>query len=253
VRHLGQLRVDRSRVALIAGLGIDNFGSGLFLPLSIVYATRVLDLDVGTAGVAIGVASALGLAVPPVAGRMTVGLGPRRTVVLAQLVQGAGALAYLLAHGVSGAFAAAGLMAIGAQLFYCSVFVLIADMSTNEAKERPFALVAMIRSGAFALGTFTAALALAHSSDSALRWLVGADAGTFGVAALLLGLFVRTSLVAHNSAIRAGPMTVFRDRCYLELMAAVCLLDLTVDFALVGTPVFILHVINGPVWFPESC
>jgi len=54
----------------------------------------------------------------------------------------------LLAGNGAGVFVAAGLMAIGAQLFYCSVFVLIADVSTDEAKERPFAVVGMVRAAA---------------------------------------------------------------------------------------------------------
>ena len=133
-------------------LAIDNVGSGLFLPLSLLYATRVVGLDVGVAGSVVAAATALSFAVPPVAGRVTHRLGPRFVVVCAQVVQCAGALAYLFADGARGVLVAAALMAAGVQLFYCSVFVLIADVSRDEAKERPFALVGMVRSAAFGLG-----------------------------------------------------------------------------------------------------
>ena len=244
--------VKRSRFALLAGLGIDNFGSGLFLPLALVYATKVVGLPVGTAGPAVALGTVLGFAVPPLAGRLTHRFGPRFTVVTAQFVQGMGAVAYLVAGDVNGVLVAAGLMAVGVQLFYCSVFVLIADVSTDTAKERPFALVGMVRAGAFGLGTLTAAVALAQGSDEVLRGLVAVDAATFVVAGLLLARFVVTDPVEHEAAPAVGPLTVLRDRTYLTLMSGVCLLGLSIDFALVGTPVFLLDVLHGPAWLPGA-
>ncbi len=244
--------MDRSRFALLIGLAIDNFGSGLFLPLALLYATRVVGLGVDSAGAVVAVATMLGFAVPPLAGRLTHRFGPRFVVVSAQLLQGAGALGYLLAGGAVGVFVGAGLLALGTQLFYCAVFVLIADVSTNEAKERPFALVAMVRSAAFGLGALSAAIVLTWESDTALRWLVGLDAVTFVVAAFLLAVFVVTEPVDRCSAPAVGTLTVLRDRRYLALIASTCLVGLAVDFALVGTPVFILQVLEGPAWLPGA-
>jgi hypothetical protein len=244
-------RLDRSRLALIAGLAIDNYGSGLFLPLALLYATRVVDLPIDTAGTVVAAATLLGFAVPPLAGRLTHRLGPRTVVVTSQLLQAAGALAYLLAGDAVGVFVAAALLAAGTQLFYCSVFVLVADVSTNTAKERPFALVQMVRAGAFGLGTLTGALLLAWGSDTALRWLVGLDAATFVVAAVLLAAYVTTEPVDHETVRAVGPLTVLRDRPYLALMAAVCLIDLA-DFALVGMPIFVIEVVDGPAWLPGA-
>jgi MFS family permease len=244
-------RLDRSRVALIAGLAIDNYGSGLFLPLALLYATRVVDLPVDTAGTVVAAAALLGFAVPPVAGRLTHRLGPRAVVVMSQLLQAAGAFLYLLAGDAVGVFVAAALLATGTQLFYCSVFVLVADVSTNTAKERPFALVQMVRAGSFGLGTLTGALLLAWGSDAALRWLVGLDAATFVVAAVLLAALVTIEPVDHASVSAIGPLTVFRDRPYLALMAAVCLIDLA-DFALVGMPIFVIEIVDGPAWLPGA-
>jgi MFS family permease len=244
--------VTRSRVALLAGLAVDNVGSGLFLPLAVLYATREVGVSVDAAGAVIAAASVLGFAVPPIAGRLTHRLGPRAVVVAAQLVQGAGATAYLLAEGVVGLFVAAGLMAVGIQLFYCSVFVLIADMSTAEAKERPFALVAMVRAGAFGLGNLAGALALAWDSERALRILVGVDAATFAVAAAVLALFVFAPPAQHADVRTVGVRSVLRDRRYLSLIVATCLVGLSVDFALVGTPVYLLDVVDGPAWLPGA-
>jgi MFS family permease len=247
----GLPHVDRSRIALITALAIDNYGSGLFLPLALLYAVRVVGLGVDTAGIVVATATLLGFAIPPLAGRLTHRFGPRLVVVAAQLLQAAGALAYLVASGAVGVFVAAGLMAMGTQLFYCSVFVLVADVSTNHAKERPFALVAMVRAGSFGLGTLTGALALTWDSDTALKILAAADATTFVVAAFLLAGFVATDPVDHQATRAVGPLTVLRDRRYLALMASVCLIDLA-DFALVGVPIFIIEFADGPTWLPGA-
>ena len=81
----GSARADRSRRALLVALGVDNLGSGLFLPLALVYATRVVGLDVTVAGPAVAVAGLVGFGVPPVAGRLSHRFGPRRVVVASQL------------------------------------------------------------------------------------------------------------------------------------------------------------------------
>ena len=247
----GLPHLDRSRFALIAALAIDNYGSGLFLPLALLYATRVVDLGIDTAGTVVAVATALGFVVPPLAGRMTHRLGPRLVVVTSQLLQAAGALTYLVAGNATGVFAAAALTAMGTQLFYCSIFVLVADVSTSTAKERPFALVAMVRAGAFGLGTLTGALALTWDSDAALQILAGANAATFVVAGLLLAALVETRPVDHDTPRGVGPLTVLRDRTYVALMASVCLIDLA-DFALVGVPIFLIEVVDGPTWLPGA-
>ena len=38
----------RNRVALLTALGVDNVGSGLFLPVALLYVTRVVGLPLAT-------------------------------------------------------------------------------------------------------------------------------------------------------------------------------------------------------------
>jgi MFS family permease len=244
--------VSRSRLALVGALAIDNVGSGLFLPLALVFATRAVGLPVDTAGTVVAAATLLGLAVPMAAGRLVHRIGPRPVVVLAQVVQGAGALGYLLAGGAVGVFVAAALMAAGVQLFYCSVFVLVADASTAVAKERPFALVGMVRAGAFGVGNLVAALALGAAGDAALRPLVAVDVATFVVAAVVLAAFVRTPPVDRAATSWVGPVAVLRDRRYRTLMTSTMLVALVLDFWIVGVPVFLLDVRHGPSWLPGA-
>ena len=251
MRRRREADADRSRVVLLVALAVDNLGTGLFLPLGLVFATRVVGLRVDTAGTVVAAAGLLGFAVPPVAGRLSHRVGPRRVVVLSQLVQAAGALGYLFAGGPAAVFVAAALLALGTQLFYCSVFVMVADVSTDTAKERPFARVGMVRSAAFGLGNLVAAVALTAFGTHSLPWLVAADAVTYVVAAVLLLRYVETPPVDHGTQ-AAGTLAVARDRRYLALMSSTALVGLTIDVALLGGPVYVLDVLHGPVWLPGA-
>ena len=244
---------QRSRRALLVALGVDNLGSGLFLPLALVYATRAVGLSLGVAGTVVAVGTAAGLLAPPVAGRLVDRLGPRTVVLASQLLQAAGALAYLVAHGVGMVLAAALLLAAGQQTFYSALFALVADVSPPGPKDRPFALVNMVRSGAFGTGALLAGGLLTGVDVLGLRIAVAVNAATFVVCALLLALFVRDE---HHevpaSAPGVGARGVLRDRPYLALIAVTGLVALLTDFFLVGMPVFALDVLHTPPWLPGA-
>lgn len=72
----------RSWYALLVAVGVDNFGSGLFLPLALVYATRAVGLPLAVAGTVVSVGTMAGLLVPPMAGRLVDRAGPRAVVIL---------------------------------------------------------------------------------------------------------------------------------------------------------------------------
>ncbi|WP_325050320.1 hypothetical protein [Amycolatopsis panacis] len=57
-----------------------------------VYLTQVVGLSLTTASAAVTVGTLSGLLVPPLAGRLVERVGARATVIVAQLLQAAGAL-----------------------------------------------------------------------------------------------------------------------------------------------------------------
>jgi len=121
--------MTRDRAALLIALGVDNIGSGLFLPLTLVYVTEVVGLPLGVAGVAVAIGTVAGLLVPPLAGRGVDRFGARQVVIAAQVAQALGAGTYLSAAGPVTVIVAAVLLGAGQQLFYSSVFALIADVA----------------------------------------------------------------------------------------------------------------------------
>lgn len=239
--------MDRHRLVLLAALGIDNVGSGLFPPLTLVYATRVVGVPLGPAGALVTVSTAFGLLAPPLAGRLVDRFGPRVVVSAAQLVQAAGAAGYLVATGPATVVAAAVLLALGQQAFYSSLFALIGDTAGPGPKDRAFALVGMVRGAAFGLGGLIAAAILTGVGPAGLRLAVAADGVSFVLAATLLTV-LRLSHQRHDRT--PATVGVLRNRPYLVLIGCAAMLALALDFLLVGMPIYVLEVLHGPTWLP---
>jgi Na+/melibiose symporter-like transporter len=238
---------------LLIALAVDNFGSGLFLPLSLLYVTRVVRLPLATAGTVVAMGTLAGLAVPPVAGRLVDRAGPRLVVICAQLLQAAGAVTYLAARGVALVAVAAVLLAVGQQAFYSSLFALISDVAGDGPKDRPFAVAGMVRSACFGLGGLAAGGLLTVAGPAAYRIAVLADAASFAACALLLALLVRIARAAHHGVPAAGDTTrLLSDRPFLALIAVTGLIALPSDLFLSGMSFYDLARLHAPPWLPGA-
>jgi MFS family permease len=248
----------RSRIALLAALGVDNFGSGLFLPVVLLYVTRVAGLPLAVAGTVVALGTLAGLAVPPVAGRLVDGGGPRRVVIGAELLQALGAATYLAARGTPAVAAAAVLLAAGQQSFYSALFALIADVAGDGPKDRPYAVAGMVRAACFGLGGLAAAGLLSLAGQEAYRLAVIVDAVSFGLCALLLAVLGRDPGAPHRAARAAaaagtaGPARLRSDRPFLVLIVATGLLALCTDFFLSGMSFYLLTELHAPPWLPGT-
>jgi MFS family permease len=267
---------------MLVALGVDNFGSGLFLPLALVYVTRAVGLPLGTAGALVSLGTLLGLIAPAIAGRLVDRLGPKPVIIAAQLLQALGAFAYLLAHSAPVVLLAAAFLAAGQQTFYSSLYALISDVAGSGPRERPFAIAGMVRSACFGFGGLVVAGVLTAAGPVALRIAVAADAASFIACSLLLALFVRLpprvpsclpgrslrrrpGRLLHrpegalpgrqadrHAAREAARRQVLTDVPFLALIATTGLAVIAVDFFLAGTPVYILELLHARPWLPGT-
>jgi MFS family permease len=204
-----------------------------------------------------------------VAGRWVDRVGPKAVVVASQGVQAAGVVTYLLARGVAGVAVAAVLVAVGLQLFYSSLFALIADVAPPGPRDHAFAVVDMVRAGAFGAGALAAGGLLTALDGPGLRVALAVDAATSVLAALVLVLFVHPDRRAGRgqpdggrdeagrapagTAAAARPAGVLRDRPFLVLVLATALIGLAGDVFLIGLPVLALEQLRTPAWVPGVC
>lgn len=247
---------------LLVALAVDNLGSGLFLPLTLVFVSRVVGLGVGTAGTVVSLGTLAGLAAPAVAGSLNDRVGPDRVVVVSQLLQGAALLVLLTAHSAVLTGVAAALTAAGTQTFYSSLFAFVAahadsggqeEAPTPAPKDHVFAVLGMVRAAAFGAGSLLGGIVLATVGTSGLRTVVAADAATFGVAALLLTVGTRLPPPTGVATGSRPTRQLRHDRPFLVLVAATACIGLAADFFLVGLPVFAVERLHVAGWVPGAC
>ena len=138
-KELGLPQLKGAEGFLIAVL-IDALGSGLFMPFSLLYFNRSIGLPLVSVGFALSIATIFTLPIAPLTGWLVDRFGAGRVVIVAQVLQGCGFIGYLLVNSIPTLICYALLVSIGQRLFWSSFFTLIADIATEEDRDRWYAL-----------------------------------------------------------------------------------------------------------------
>ncbi len=232
-------------------LAVDAVGTGLYLPLSMVYFLSVTDLSEAGVGLLLTAAVACSLLLPILVGRIVDRIGPRPVVITGLLLQAAGFSLYLGVAGPVSLFLAALVEAVGLRVYWSSVFALIADQADGEARDQWFARAGMIRAAGTGAGTVLAGVLLALASQQAYRGMVLADAISFVVAALAVGLFVRGArrpAGTPDGQSWDGVRQLLRNRPYLGLIGVNVLFNICTVFLAVAMPVYVSRGLHAPGW-----
>ncbi|MEV5886035.1 MFS transporter [Streptomyces sp. NPDC052020] len=250
----GTGRRGRSSRPLLAAVAIDSLGTGLYLPLSLLYFLRVTDLDLSTIGLLVSVATALTLPVPLAVGRLVDRLGPRPVVAGGQALQGTGFLLYPTVSGAASLVAAVLVTTVGLRIYWSSVFTLIADHADAEgvdAKDHWFARTGMMRETGAGGGALLAGLLLTADSTRVYDGLVLGSALAFLAAALLVVFAVPSAPHAPPPAgAHVGLRALLRDRPYLALIGTCTIFALCSTFLTLSLPVYVVQGLSGPSWAP---
>src|SRR2546425_666265 len=142
-----------SRTILLTGLAIDASGTGMFLPISLLYLVRVVGLPVATAGLVTAAATFGSLAVPALAGAIVDRVGARAVLIVAFAAQAVGMTAQVFVGDTVTAFATVLCTTLGQRAFWASVYPLLAEIAGDGAKEPTFALAGSLQAAGFAVGS----------------------------------------------------------------------------------------------------
>ncbi|MEO3849740.1 MFS transporter [Streptomyces sp. B8F3] len=251
VRGRGKAR-DGAAWAIPAALGVDAVGSGLYLPLSMVYFLAVTDLSEARVGLLMTAATASALLLPLLVGRVVDRVGPRPVVIAGQLLQAGGFLLYLAVDGPASLFAAALVEAAGLRVYWSSVFALIAEQADDRARDQWFARTAMIRAAGTGAGTVLAGVLLGLASQNAYRGMILANALSFVLAAGAVTFFVRSRPRPAAGDVPGKPADgvrhLLRNRAYLLLIAVNVLFNICTVLLAVATPVYVVRGLDAPGW-----
>lgn len=237
--------------ALPAALAIDAIGTGLYLPLSMVYFLAVTDLSEADVGLLLTAATACSLLLPLLVGRIVDRIGPRPVVIAGQLLQATGFFLYLWVAGPQSLFLAALVEAVGLRVYWSSIFALIAEQADGEARDQWFARAGMIRAAGTGAGTVLAGGLLALGSQHAYRGMVLADAVSFVIAAVTVALFVRGAprpTGGPDGESSDAVRKLLRNRPYLALIGVNTLFNICTVFLAVAIPVHVIRGLQAPGW-----
>ncbi|MEV7387468.1 MFS transporter [Streptomyces sp. NPDC091215] len=169
---------------------VDSVVTGLFVPLSLLYLSASSGASLVRVGTLLSLAGLVSLPLPLWVGGLVDRIGPRPVVLVAQLLQAAGFLGYLMVRDSGGILLAATVASLGQRAFWSSAFTLVSNLSDRDpgghSRERWFGIIGSLRAAGYGVGAITAGIALSVKSGPVYRGTIGACACLLLVAALLL-------------------------------------------------------------------
>ncbi|MFD7700883.1 MFS transporter [Streptomyces caelestis] len=223
---------------VLGGDALSALGSGLTLPFLLVYLHTVRGIATGYAGLAVATLAAAGLVGNPLGGWLADRRTPRLTLILGLFTAAAGAVALANVHSLWQAFAATGLVGLGAAVIWPAQDALLATLTPLTHRSTVFAARHATMNIGLGAG---AALAggLAHlTSPSSFQLLYLLDAATFlaFIPVLLFTPALRRSASANRTPLqppsgstngpeqKEGFRQVLADRPFRRLWLAMLLL-----------------------------
>ncbi|MCH8612178.1 MFS transporter [Arsenicicoccus dermatophilus] len=248
LRHFGFPPVGDHRRFVVA-LTVDAIGSGVFMPLSMLYFLRTTDLRLEQVGAAVSIAAAVALPVVLLVGQLVDRLGPRSMLLAANAIQATAYAGFLLVHDVAGMQTVTILAALGQACFWGSFGPMLAAITREGERELWYGFVGALRNLGFAVGGLVAGLVIAVGTTTAYHGVVVANAVSFALALVLLAdVPVQAPARTAGQHPLAGLGMVLRDAPYAVLLVAnlgYALCGLALNYAM---PVYAADRLQLPGW-----
>jgi MFS family permease len=242
--HLGSAR------PFAFALAIDAFGSGLFLPFSLLYFHQVGGLSLTQAGLGLSIAMLMAVPAPLLAGVLLDRSSPKRIMLLANTARVAGFLGFLFVHDLWALIAVALLVAVSDRLFWVAHPALVAELAGSGGRDRWFGLTTALRCAGLGTGGLLAGLVISDLGTLGYQSLAIANAISYAVAALLISRLQIPGHVPLAASVsrQGGLKAVLADRPFCGLVAINLLFGIARTVILVGLPVFTVQVLDAPAW-----
>ena len=246
---------SRGGAVLIGALIVDSIGNGLFLPLGLIFFTKVTDVPLTLIGVLLSVANLAQLPIPLFAGALADRIGAAPLVVLAQVVQAVGYFLAGVATGPATILVSAMLTALGVRFFWSSIFTLISDYVDGRprvaSKDYWYGWANMSRTAGLGIGGVLTGIAIANpnAGGQTYRTIAFAAAACFAVAAAVIGLVVRAPRAKQEDvATLQGFRELLRDRPYLSLIGVNAIYAMSTMMLALTLPAVVLIHLQAPTW-----
>ncbi len=252
--RLGFPKVGNNR-GFVAATAIDTLGTGIWVPVSIIYFLRTTQLSLSEVGLAVSIGSVVALPMVLIAGQSVDRYGPKKVMQISNLLQLVGFLAYPLAGSLATVAIVVCMTMLGRAAFWGSYGPIVASFSAPGERERWFGFLGAIRNIGFGVGGLIGSFVAAVDNQTVYQATILFNAATFLVSYLIL-LRVRIDHVpaaAPCSAtdVDSGPSgwtAVLKDRGYRLLIVCGFCYGMSCMVLLIILPVYIVNVLALPGW-----
>ena len=235
---------------ILLGVALSSLGSGLTMPLLIVYLGKVRELGPGPAGLIVASMAVVSLVIFPIVGAASDRWGPRPVLMVGLLVEATGVALIGVADSLPKAVLITAVVALGSSMVWPAQSALLGRVTEPEQRERVFGIQFLLLNLGLGVGGLASALVVSLTDVRTFQWLYLADSSSylvyFAVMLTLGGVGVGRVLEAgHAPAGRGGYRALLSDRRLMRLqLLAVVLLACGYGALEVGTPIFIT-IIKG--------
>ena len=252
LQRLGFPHVGEHR-RFVTAIGIDAVGSGVWMPVSMIFFLATTELSLVQVGLALSLASLLSLPVAILVGQQVDRLGSKTVLQAGNALQAASFLLYPFVDQVWSVALVVSASVIGRTAFWGSYSPMVTLISPPGEREKWFGFLGALRNAGFAIGGVVAGAALTIDATT-LYYAVA----LLNAASYLLSFWLLAGVTVDETAARArhsdpaevvgGWGTVLRDRGYRWLVASNFGYAMTSAALNVAIPVYVVEMLGLPGW-----
>src|SRR4051794_11065989 len=246
----------------VSALAIDAIGSGIWMPLSMLYFLHQTSLSLVQLGLAMTIANTVVIPVVPVLGSLVDRVGPKRVMQVGNAGAAAAFALYPFAHSLWAVTLLVFCATATRSAFWGALGPMVTTITRTGEREIWFGFLQAMRNAGYGIGGVLAAVALTVGSGTAFQTVVLANAASYVVAfGLMLGVAgggpsrarsADADADADVDAARAAWWRPFVDRGYRTLMLVIFCYALAETTLNVTMPVYFIDTLGLPGWVPGT-
>ncbi|MGC4109883.1 MAG: MFS transporter [Nocardioides sp.] len=255
LQRLGFPEVGTHR-RFVCTLSLDALGTGIWMPLSVLYFLKLTSLSLVDVGLAMAVASTAVLPAVPWLGALVDRRGPTWVLQLGNAGAAVTFALYPLGHSLPAVTTLVFASSLSNAAFRSALTPYVAQMTRPGEREVWFGFLQAMRNAGYGVGGALAAFAATIGSDAAYQTVVLANAASYVVAFGLMAGGRPTDTPAPARRFARGPVVApwlaFRDRAYRTLTMVDLCFALTQKTFTIAMPIYFVEKLVLPGWVPGT-
>jgi MFS family permease len=239
----------------VSALAIDALGSGVWMPLSMLYFLHQTSLTLVQLGLAMTIANTVAFAVVPFVGSQVDRVGPKAVMQVSNAGAAVAFLLYPFAHSLASVTVLVFFATATRTAFWSALGPMITQITRPGERELWFGFLQAMRNAGYGVGGVLSAVALTIGTGAAFQAVVLSNAASYVVAlVLMLGVVGggRREPAADAEMVTARWWTPFADRGYRVLIAVTFCYAMMAQTLNVSMPVYFVDSLGLPGWIPGT-